>query len=126
MLRDRVRERASPTLGRQAAPTPLCHTSRVSAGNATSPGKVATRCFTDVDSTALDGHTAGRSSAVARCTTRHPSAPSSTRSSTTSSEPDNNVVFSCTPALFLIDSLNGFHDHQGGGRVTTGASRTQA
>jgi hypothetical protein len=119
----------------------LCHTSRAGTGSATSRGLVLTHPFTDVAGVRHDGHTAAASSwasfargAVDTCTTRHPSGSSSTRSTTTPSSPNNNVVSSCTPALFLIDCLSNSHDHEGrraphiGGsihpRTTTGRHRS--
>ena len=89
----------------------LRHTSRAGTGSATSRGLVVTHPFTDDAGVRHDGHTARVSvsasfpcGAVDRCTTRHPSGSSSTRSTTTPSSPTNNVVSSCTPVA-LLDRL---------------------
>src|SRR5690349_17107212 len=90
----------------------LRHTNRDGTGNATSRGPVSTQPFTDVDTDRHDGHTA-TASAVDTCTTRQPSGSSSTRSTTTPSNPTNNVVSSCTPVVLLDRLPRLSHDHEG-------------
>jgi hypothetical protein len=102
-----------PQLGVRQRHRRLRHTSRDLTGPVTSRGRVTAQPRGALEGVRHAGHTASTSAAVTRCTTRHPSiGSSSTRSTTTPSNPSNNVVSSCTPALFMIDCFSNGHDHE--------------